>query len=162
MQVVDVSIPAAPRRVGVFEHYGETSSHSSAVTTVAGKRIAVHGDEQFGAHVHIVDVTEGTPGFTHDLGEWQTRPEVSAHNIMASGRYAYLTHYQDGVRVLDLADPTAPVQVAWFNTWPGPVPGYGDSFFEAAVGLDLDLPAQRIYVADTHRGLLVLSLAPLP
>lgn len=160
MIIVDVSDPAAPTKLGAFAGYGETSNHSSAVTRIGDLDIAVTGDEQYGAHVYVVDVTEGAPGFPRRLAEWQTRPEVSVHNLMAIGDRAYLTHYQDGVRVLDLADPTAPTLVAWFNTWPGYTPATGTNFFEGAVGLDVDLDAGRIYVADTHRGLLILEIDP--
>jgi hypothetical protein len=158
MAIVDVSNPATPALVGEFRDYGETTSHSSWVTQVGGRDIAVHGDEQYGSHVHIVDVTEGDAAFGNVLAEWETRPEVSAHNIMASGSRAFVAYYQDGIRVLDLSNPSAPVQIAHYNTWPGYDPAYGYNFFEGALGIDLDLAAGRIYVADSHRGLLVLQL----
>jgi len=162
MAIVDVGDPAAPTLVGSFVGYGEHTSHSCWVTTIGGRRIAVHGDEQWGAHVHVVDVTEGTDAFATSIGAWQTRPEVSVHNIMAFGSTAIMAHYQDGVRVLDLSDPTAPRETAWFDTWPGYDPRYGDSFYEGAVGIDVDRANQLVYVADTHRGLIVLHLdAPL-
>lgn len=157
MVVADVSNPAQPRRLGAFVDYGETSSHSSWVTTVGARRIAAHGDEQWGSHLRLVDVTEGTPGFLSQVGEWQTRPEVSAHNLMAFGTTVYAAYYQDGLRVIDIADPAAPRQIAWWNTWPGHDPRYGYSFFEGAVGIDVDRAAGRVYVADSHRGLLVLQ-----
>lgn len=155
MVIANVTDPLQPRRLGVFADYGETSSHSSWVTTVGARRIAAHGDEQWGSHLRLVDVTE--PGAAQQVGEWQTRPEVSIHNVMAFGTTVYAAHYQDGVRLIDIADPAAPRQVAWWNTWPGHDPRYGYSFFEGAVGLDVDLAARRIYVADSHRGLLVLQ-----
>lgn len=158
MTVLDITDPAAPVSLGDFAGYGQQTSHSNWVTQVGARKIAVHGDEQWDAHVHIVDVTEGTAGFETSIGEWRTRPEVSVHNIMASGSRAYMAHYQDGVRVLDLSDPTAPVTVAWFNTWPGYDTRYGDGFFEGAVGIDLDLDVGLIYVADSHRGLMILHL----
>ncbi len=158
MIIVDVSSPAALVEVGRFAGYGETTSHSSWVTQVGARRLAVHGDEQYGAHVHIVDVTEGSVDFGNALAEWQTRPEVSVHNVMAAGDRAFLAHYQDGVRVLDLSDPTRPREIAHFATWPGYDRRYGRSFYEGAVGIDLDTGRGRIYVADSHRGLLVLDL----
>ena len=118
---------------------------------------AAHGDEEWGSHLRFVDVTEGSDSFTRQVGEWQTRPEVSAHNVMAAGTEVFAAYYQDGVRVIDISDPAAPRQTAWFNTWPGYDKAYGASFFEGAVGIDLDLAAGRIYVADSHRGLLILQ-----
>lgn len=158
MQVLDVTDPASPQLLGAFADYGEDTSHSSWVFDTGGKAIALHGDEQFGAHLRLVDVTENTPGFTQQVGEWQTRPEVSIHNVMALGTLGVIAHYQDGVRVLDLANPAQPQLVAWFNTWPGYATGYGNSFFEGTVGVDVDPVTQRVYVADTHRGLLILAL----
>lgn len=157
MAIVDVSTPTSPQLVGTFVGYGESSSHSSWVTTVGGRRIAAHGDEQWGSHLRLVDVTEGDAGFPRQVGEWQTRPEVSAHNIMAVGNEVFMAHYQDGVRIVDIADPTRPRQTAWFNTWGGYDRAYGYSFFEGAVGIDLDLARGRVYVADSHRGLLILA-----
>jgi len=158
MVIVDVSNPAAPTLVGTFADYGEHTSHSSWVTQVGARKIAVHGDEQWGAHVHIVDVTEGTAAFATGIGEWQTRPEVSVHNVMAFGDRAYVAHYQDGIRILDLSNPAAPTEIAHFDTWPGYDRAYGYSFYEGAIGLDVDLSRALVYVADSHRGLLVLRI----
>jgi hypothetical protein len=77
---------------------------------------------------------------------------------MALGEEALVTYYQDGLRVLDLSDPTAPVETAHFQTWPGPEPGYGRMFYEGALGVDYDSDRDLVLLADTHRGLLVLSL----
>ena len=67
---------------------------------------------------------------------------------------AHLAHYQDGLRVLDLSDPTRPRPVAWANTWTY-AGARGRSFYEGAVGLDVDPATRRIYVADSERGLLI-------
>jgi len=158
IEILDVSNPASIQKGGTFAGFGQKTSRSSWGTQVDGRTIAIHGDEQWDSHVHVVDVTEGAPTFATAIGEWKTRPQVSAHNIMAFGSRVYMTYYQDGMRVLDLSDPTRPVPVAWFDTWPGYSPDYGTSFFEGAVGLDVDLANQLVYVADTRRGLIVLHL----
>jgi hypothetical protein len=158
MSIVDtVDDPQNPTLVGEYVDYGQTTSHSSWVTTVGARRVAVHGDEQYGAHVRIVDVDDDSVAFLDTLGSYQTRPEVSVHNILAHGDRAYVTYYQDGLRVLDLQDPGNPRVVAHYHTWPGAEPGYGDSFFEGAVGIDFDPVTGLIYVVDTHRGLFVLA-----
>lgn len=147
--VVDaLADPRNPTLVGQFDGYERRTNHSVWVTTAGGRTIAVMGDEDWGAHVRVVDVD------TFELvGAFQLRPEVSVHNIMAAGERAYVAWYQDGLRILDLSDPAAPELAAYYNSWSGP----GDGFYEGAIGLDLDLGANRIYLADTHRGLLVLA-----
>lgn len=162
MVIVDVSNPAAPTRVDAFTGYGETTNHSCWVTTIGDRDIAITGDEQYGAHAYLVDVTENTPGFLSIISEWQTRPEVSIHNIMAFGALVFISHYQDGIRVLDISTPETPELVAWYNTWPGYPAAEGASFFEGAVGIDYDPIGQLVYVADVARGLIILSYDAAP
>ncbi|HWM87919.1 MAG TPA: hypothetical protein VNO33_18825, partial [Kofleriaceae bacterium] len=150
--------PSAPAVVGAFADYPRRTSHSNWVTEVGGRRIAVHGDEDFDAHVRIVDVDPESATAFEEIGSYQTRAPVSVHNIMAVGELALVTYYQDGLRVLDLADPTSPVEVAHFASWPGAEPGYGRSFYEGAIGVDHDPERDLILLADTHRGLIVLTL----
>ncbi|HUH02272.1 MAG TPA: hypothetical protein VML75_09755 [Kofleriaceae bacterium] len=164
MVIVDtLEDPSAPTVVGTFDAYERRTSHSSWVTTAGGRRVAIHGDEDFGAHVRIIDVDDESVAFLDVLGTYQTRPEVSVHNIMAAGELALVTYYQDGLRLLDLADPTAPLEIAHFHTWdPSSSLGnsYGYSFFEGAIGVDYDPDSQVIYLADTHRDLLILRRLP--
>lgn len=153
---LDVRDPSRPAVIGQFT-YDRMTSHSVWVTTTTGgRRVAVHGDEDFGGHVRVIDVDPASATFMAKIGEWQLRPEVSVHNIMAAGGEIVMTHYQDGVRVLDVSDPARPQQTAYFNTWSGALnPRNGASFYEGAVGVDV--VGDRIYVADTTRGLLVLQ-----
>lgn len=162
MVIVDtLANPASPTVVGTFDAYERRTSHSSWVTTAGGRRVAIHGDEDFGAHVRIIDVDDQGVAFLDVLGTYQTRPEVSVHNVMAAGELALITYYQDGLRLLDLADPTAPVEIGHFQTWEPSSPlGYGHSFFEGAIGVDYDSNSQLIYLADTHRDLLILRRLP--
>jgi hypothetical protein len=151
--VVDVSDPTRPRELGRYADYMRRTSHSSWVTTIGGRKICVTGDEDFDAHARVLDVTD--PANIQLLSEWQLRPAVSIHNIMAQGERFFVAHYQDGVRVLDLSDPRLPRQIAHYNTWDSATAG-GASFFDGACGIDV--VGDRIYVADISRGLLVLRL----
>ena len=158
MVVIDsAEDPANPTLEGIFDDYEPRTSHSPWVTEVAGRSIAVVGDEGFGAHVRVVDATPLSDTRWEEIGSYATRPEVSVHNIMTVGETALVTYYQDGLRLLDLTDPTAPAEVAHYQTWPGPAAGYGVAFYEGAIGVDHDPERDLILVADTHRGLLVLE-----
>ena len=130
-------------------------SHASWVGVLGGRRVALHGDEGHGAHLRVLDVDPASPTFLADIGSWQTREEVSIHNLMLVGDTAYIAHYQDGVRVLDVSDPTAPRQIAYYNTWDVATGRTGP--FSGAIGIDVDAATGLVYVADTERGLLVLS-----
>lgn len=133
-------------------------SHASWAGVVDGRELVLHGDEGMtgtpdgGAFLRILDGDPAGGSFLTELGRYQTRPEVGIHNFEVHGTRAYIAYYQDGVRVVDLADPTNPVEVAHFNTW-DPATAYGSSF-EGAVGIRK--VGDLIYVADDIRGLLIL------
>jgi hypothetical protein len=151
-QVVDFTNPAAPALLGKWAPTPTRTSHSNWTTTVGTRHIALHGEEAYGAHLHIIDLATMQP-----IAEWKTRDYVSIHNIMVFGSKAYFTHYQDGVRVLDVSDPTAPQQIGYYNTWDPQADYTSSDFFEGAVGFDVDVTRHLVFVADSPRGLLILS-----
>jgi hypothetical protein len=155
-QIVDFTAPDAPVLVGAWTATPTRTSHSSWVTTIAGKRVAVHGDEGSGARLSVVDVEPGSATFMTELGGYQSREFTSIHNVMAFGSRAYVAYYQDGVRILDLSDPTAPALLGYYNTWRPDSERASSSTFDGAVGLDVDLTNRLIYVADSNAGLMIL------
>jgi hypothetical protein len=162
MLVIDsLDDPANPTLVGQFKMTENSDfSHSNWVTHVGDRALSVHGEEGWGASIQIVDVDEGSATFMRQIGAFALRPEVSVHNIMAFGHLAFVAYYQDGVRILDLSDPTAPKEIAHFNTWdPATAPG---AMFEGVAGIDVDLEAGLIYVSDTPRGLMILRMPGPP
>lgn len=155
--IVDAtSAPAPIVQVGQFKDYKRRTNHSNWVTTVGQQKIVVVGDEDFGAHMRILDADPTSNGYMTMIGELQLRPEVSIHNIMAFEDKAFVAHYQDGLRIIDLSDPTTPAVTGYFNTWDG---RNGSSFYEGATGIDVDREAGLVYVADTERGLLIFREA---
>ena len=156
-QVVDYTNPAAPVLVGKWAPTPTLTSHSNWTTMAGGKHIALHGEEAYGAHLHIIDLATMQP-----IAEWKTRDYVSIHNIMAFGTKAYFTHYQDGVRVLDVSDPLHPQQIGYYNTWDPQADYTSSEFFEGAVGIDVDMTRHLVFVADSPRGLLILSDSTTP
>ncbi|MEO8700184.1 MAG: hypothetical protein ABI867_09075 [Kofleriaceae bacterium] len=134
-------------------------SHASfAGTLTSGRRVILHGDEgmtgtsDLGAFLRIIDGDPASPAFMHELARYQSRPEVGIHNIELVGDRVYLSYYQDGIRIVDIADPTQPREVAHYNTW-DPATASGDAF-EGAVGVRV--VDGLIYVADIARGLIIL------
>ncbi len=155
--MVDFANPAAPVRLGSWPSTPTRTSHSNWTTTINGRHIALHGEEHYGAKLDLVDLDATSPTFMKSFATWQTREWVSIHNLMAFGTKAYFSYYQDGIRVLDLSDPTKPVQTGYFNTWDPQADSTSSDFFEGAVGLDVDLARRLVFVADSPRGLLILQ-----
>ena len=154
--VVDYTTPATPQLVGRLASTVATTSHSSWPMTINGRRVALHGDENYNAHLDVIDVDPSSPKFMTSIGSYQTREYVSIHNLMGFGTKAYFTYYQDGVRVVDLADPTQPKLVGYYNTWDPQGDASSSAFFEGATGIDVDLSRKLIFIADIPRGLIIL------
>jgi hypothetical protein len=156
MHVIDFRDPANPVPLaGEQDPMFGPLWHSPWLTRVGGRSIAINGTEFSTPGFRLLDGDPQSPTFIDTLGEW-SHVRGSAHNLMAIDERVYLAHYQDGVRVVDISNLAAPVQIGYFNTWPiGNVgAGVGDL---GAFGIDLDPVRRRIYVADSVRGLVILQ-----
>lgn len=155
LAIVDARSRTAPVLAALAEQDIERYWHSPWVTEVAGRKIAIHGDEGGDGRLATIDLDPTSPTYLQELGAWTPRSNVSLHNVVAHGEHAYLAHYQDGVRILDLSDPTQPEVVAHYNTWSED--DAAANFYSGAFGLEVDPVNRRIYVADSIRGLIILE-----
>ena len=44
--------------------------------------------------------------------------QAIVHNIETYGNYAVIAHYTAGIRILNISNPSNPVEVAWYDTYP--------------------------------------------
>jgi hypothetical protein len=133
-------------------HLPTSYSHTSVAGVAGGRPIVLHGDEGMtpsdgAAFLRVLDGDPSSPTF-------QSRPDVSIHNFQLVSDRLYIAYYQQGVRVVDLSDPTNPREVAHYNTW-DPITAPGDAF-EGALGIEV--VGNLVYVADDLRGLVILGL----
>lgn len=149
--VADVSNPNDIRTLGQYT-YPTMFSHHNAVGTFGGRTIAFEGGEGPGEHLRVLDITD--PAHIVKIGEFQLRPEISIHNMVLVGKKLYIAWYQEGVRVLDVSNPTKPTQVAHYNTFRESETDTGH-YFAGAYGIRV--PGDGfIYAVDSWRGLLIL------
>lgn len=155
--VFDVKDPTNPRELGHYAFDTDnsfTTSHAGAVGTFAGKTIAFEGGEYQGAHLRVLDMTD--PTAIPLIGRYQLRPQTSIHNMVLKGHRLYIAYYHEGLRVLDVGNPTQPREVAYFNTFRESDPGRTDNLLEGAIGIRVPGDG-HVYVVDTTRGLLVFN-----
>jgi hypothetical protein len=134
-----------------------TTSHAatSALTSVAGRTLALASTLGPGSKLRVLDGAITSPTYLQPLGELAARTDVALHDLHASGARVYAANRRDGVRVIDLSDPTKPAVVGYFNTW---TEGTGSaSNVDGALGLDIDRSRGLVYVADATRGLVILA-----
>ncbi|SEU24450.1 LVIVD repeat-containing protein [Stigmatella erecta] len=149
--IADVSDPQNIQTLGTYNfpnHY----SHANAVGVFGGRTLAFMGGEGPFEHLRTLDVTE--PSQMVKIGTFQLRPIVSIHNMVLVGKRLYLSWYQEGVRVLDVSNPTQPTQVAYFNTFRENDVNRG-GYFDGSIGIRVPGDGY-IYTVDTSRGLLIL------
>jgi hypothetical protein len=149
--IVDVSNPSRFKQVGKYQYKNQTS-HASAVGTIAGRTIAFEGGENYDAHLRVLDVTD--PDKVVKIGELQLRSQSSIHNMVLVGTRLYVAWYHEGVRVLDVSEPSQPRQIAYFNTFRETDFERGYSFYEGAIGMRVPGDGY-VYVVDSSRGLLI-------
>ncbi|MCP3061566.1 hypothetical protein LXT21_22525 [Myxococcus sp. K38C18041901] len=129
-------------------------AHHSAVGTFAGRTIAFEGGEGPGTHVRVLDVTD--PTNIPLIGTFRMRAPTSIHNMLLRGDRLYVAWYQEGLRVLDVSNPTQPRQVAHFNTYGEADPGRRAGSLEGAFGVRIPGDGY-VYVVESARGLIIFN-----
>ena len=108
--------------------------------------------------------TEETPGHTvkaWDIGDLNNISLLGeylagnglAHNVMVRDGFAFLSHYESGLRILDVSDPAEPVEVGSYDTYPG---GENPNF-NGAWGIYPFAGNDRILINDIQSGLYVFA-----
>jgi hypothetical protein len=151
--VLDVSNPAAVRELGGYRFPGNFSHHS-AVGMIGGHTVAFEGGERLGAHVRALKVDD--PANIVKMGEFKLNDAASVHNMLLKDERLYVAWYHEGVRVLDVSNPTQPRQLAWYHTYRDSDPDRRDGMYEGAIGIRVPGDGY-VYVVDTARGLLILN-----
>lgn len=84
-------------------------------------------------------------------------PDRLAHNAHIKGNYAFISHYKDGLRVLDLTDPNNIQEVGFYDTFPGS----SSSLFEGAWGAFPFFDSGKVLISDISTGLYLVKFTPL-
>ncbi|MFV2034872.1 MAG: LVIVD repeat-containing protein, partial [Halocynthiibacter sp.] len=174
LRVLDVSDITNPRTVASFDYHPPFPEPTHTVLPfpdlIGGRRIAVAVDEE---HSHtpgrlhgflwVLDVTDFSDIralSAFDVSEldspWSRAPgRFGAHQFREKleGTLVYVTWFSGGLRVVDVADPHHPVEVAHFIPEP-----LGDQAAPQSNDVDLD-DAGLIYLIDRNRGLDILEMS---
>ncbi|MDZ7266674.1 MAG: carboxypeptidase regulatory-like domain-containing protein [candidate division KSB1 bacterium] len=151
--LADVREPFTPRNLATAFYPG-AGTHNAWPTE--DERYVLTTDE-VGTTAHNLKIWDAqTPGSLNLVAEYETRPGAIIHNVYVRGRYAYMSYYCDGIRILDMLDPRRPVAVAAYDlNGNGPCSGYSSTW-----GI---YPFSRyIYASDMNLGLHVFEFDQHP
>jgi choice-of-anchor B domain-containing protein len=73
------------------------------------------------------------------------------HNVEIYGNYALIAHYTAGVRLVNISNPAAPTEVAWYDTYPS----NNNNTYNGCWGVYM-FPSGKIIASDRQTGLYVL------
>ena len=150
MQIYDVSAPSSPKLLMEFGFTDDNSSAHNAFPTVDRNHLLI--TDEFGPlGLSIWDISDpDAPTQVAQYGPLHDIPTV--HNVYVKENYAYISHYVDGLRILDISDPTNPIEAGYYDTYPDDV-----VYFEGAWGVYPFAPSGNIYVSDIKYGLFIIK-----
>jgi hypothetical protein len=147
----DVSVPTAPVRL-IHQYTAGDWIYDSALNS-AGTHLLVSHAPTGTSTVRIYSLA----GLTNPVptialtGTFVSPSTALLHNIAVSGKYAYVSAFTDGVRVLDIGNPAAPVQIGWFDTNP-------TTAAKSATGAyGISVAGNNVFASHTNGGLYVLD-----
>lgn len=119
IDIVDISDKSNPQLVTRID-VPDGNVHSSSLTT-DGKYLFV-APEQDGLPARIFDIED--PFEPEEVARYTANPLSLVHNPYILGDFAFISHNTEGLRIVDLVDPTTPVEVGHFDTWSGESGGF--------------------------------------
>lgn len=170
--IVDIRNPEKPQVLGntTFERHVQGAAHSAALAK--GGTILIETREVFNpdpadpefergwGYVRIYDIKDKTnPKLIGDYRSENSTRQIKAgerepgtytvHDPKVKGNFLYLSHYSDGVRIVNITDPSRPYEVASY------VP-------DRALVWGVFLHKNQILASDMRSGLKVLELNRKP
>ncbi len=85
---------------------------------------------------------------------WQPTGITNAivHNVEIYGNYALVAHYTAGIRLINITNPAAPVEAAWYDSYPA----NNNNSYNGCWGVYM-FPSGKIIASDRQTGLYVLK-----
>jgi len=163
LKIIDVTNKSAPVTLSTLAYPQKGYTHSGWISNDTNY-IFLHDelDEQnftLNTTVRTINVTSLTAPSVSNIYTGPTR--AIDHNGYTIGNKFYFSNYTRGIAILDVANPNAPVQLGYFDTYPTT----DDATFNGAWGIYPFLPSGNILISDIQRGLIVVreqSTGPTP
>jgi choice-of-anchor B domain-containing protein len=148
--VLDVTDPAAPVELAMWQTPGKFT-HSSALADDGVHLFTT--DENETGYLTVYDVS-ALPAVT-EVARFSANPNAIVHNVRVKGDTAFVSYYTEGVRLLDISDPTTPVEFGYYDTWTGVSGGFHGNW-----DVDPYFPSGIFMVTDIESGLWLFRADP--
>lgn len=150
LAIVDITNRAAAATITTFTWAGN-KAHNCDLTG-DGKYLYTT-DEVAGGRLRIFDIQD--LGNVQQVANYTANAGAIVHNVHIRGDRAYVAYYTEGVRVLDISDPVYPVEIGYYDTWPGASGGFNGNWAVYPYAT-----ADQFYASDISTGLYILRHVP--
>ncbi len=114
LDIVDITNKSTPNVITQFFH-PQSFTHSS--WTFDGHKYLVVTDEVDGYPARIWDIRN--PENIEQISQFTSDTGTLVHNPYVRDHWVFVSHNSAGIRVYDIADPTLPVEVGFYDTHSG-------------------------------------------
>ncbi len=142
--VLDVSQPGTPTILGEWTYPSPIAPHNTWPTP--DSQYLVTTDEITLGHLRMWDISNLELPVQTDT--WPSPNNAVVHNAYIRGNYCFMSHYADGLRVVDIRDPHNLVGVGWYDT--------GNAWGAWCYAADPTI----VYISDIQNGTFVLRFVP--
>jgi choice-of-anchor B domain-containing protein len=154
LYVLDVTNPASIATLGTVGGYPNAFTHNAWVTP--DDNYVMTTDETAGAACRMWDLS-GLPNLVQTAAYLPNAATIP-HNTHIVGDLAVISHYELGVRIVDVGDPYNLTELGYYDTWPS---GNGGGFNGCWGAYPFFANSPNIIVAsDLSTGLYVLEFTP--
>lgn len=155
MRLWDQTVPSNTTELGSATYQGAQYVHSGWWSEDK-KYIFLHDEQDelyngINTTLYVFDVQDLTqPTYS---GSWVGNTRAIDHNGYVRGNRYYMSNYEKGITILDITNPTTPVEVGNFDTFPVS----NNNSFNGAWGVYPFLPSGLILASDINSGLYILT-----
>jgi choice-of-anchor B domain-containing protein len=142
--VLDVSQPGTPPQLTQWTYPAPIAPHNTWPTPDGN--FLVTTDETTNGSLRMWDISNLALPVQTDT--WPSPNNAVVHNAYIRGNYCFMSHYSDGLRVVDITDPYNLVGVGWYDT--------GNAWGCWCYAADPTIA----YISDIQNGTFVLRFTP--
>lgn len=154
LRIVDVTNPNSTETIATLFYPSSGYAHQVWITEDQ-KYLYLNDELDEGSSVSVTTtriINIEDPTNPYFVGTTTTGLPSIDHNLYIDDLLMYQANYRSGLRIFDILDPENPVEVAWFDTYPG---SDGVSFTGAWSNYPF-FPSGNIIISDIQRGLFVV------
>lgn len=149
-QIVNITNKLSPQLTYSISYAG-AGTHNMA-TTEDGRYLLT--TDEIGSTPKTLKIWNlQTPPSFPKVAEYSGNPSGIVHNVFVRGDVAYMSYYADGLKVVDISNPAAPVELGGYDTSTEPVGTY-----EGSWSVYPFFPSGNIAVTDQQNGLFMVDL----